>query len=229
MRLKYNSPVILTFTLISTMIHLLNQYVFTINNYFTVPGTLIGAGAPEYMGIVTHILGHSGWEHLLGNFSLILLLGPILEEKYGSGKILLMILITALATGVLNILFLDTGLLGASGIVFMLILLSSITNYKNGDIPITFILVVILYLGKEVWSSFDDDQVSQFGHILGGIFGAIFGFLINRKVIREQTVVNPTSSIPDVNDPINEERSIYSEASHSILEERKSNKENTEE
>jgi len=39
---------------------------------------------------------------------------------------------------------------GASGVVFMFILLSSFVNFKKGRIPITFILVVIIYLGGEV-------------------------------------------------------------------------------
>lgn len=198
MRLKYNSPVILTFTLLSTVVYLCITYIetlnafflnpesdFTLNQYFLVPGTLDDAGFPQYLSIITHILGHSSWEHLLSNFSLILLIGPILEEKYGSGKIFLMIIITALLTGLLNILFLDSALLGASGIVFMLILLSSITNYRNGDIPITFVLVVILYLGKELWGAFEEDKISQFGHIIGGIVGAIFGFVINRQAIEK--------------------------------------------
>jgi membrane associated rhomboid family serine protease len=77
----------------------------------------------------------------MGNFSFILLIGPIVEEKYQSGPMLLMILITALITGVLNIVFFSTGLMGASGIVFMLILLSSFTNFRAGEIPLTFILI----------------------------------------------------------------------------------------
>jgi membrane associated rhomboid family serine protease len=98
------------------------------------------------------------------------------EEKYGSKRLLIMILLTALVTGILNILFFNTGLLGASGIVFMLILLSSFTNVRNGEIPITFILVAFLFLGKEVLESIQNDNISQFAHIIGGICGSIFGF-----------------------------------------------------
>ena len=32
----------------------------------------------------THILGHADWTHLAGNMSYLLLLGPMLEEKYSS-------------------------------------------------------------------------------------------------------------------------------------------------
>jgi GlpG protein len=146
---------------------------------FTVPGNASEYSLPVTLTFVSHIAGHADWQHLVGNFSLILILGPILEEKYGSVKLLIMILFTAIITGILNIILFETGLLGASGIVFMFILLSSITNYRSGEIPLTFILVLVLYIGREFLGVFEEDQVSQFGHILGGICGAIFGFILS--------------------------------------------------
>jgi len=60
----------------------------------------------------------------MNNFLLILLLGPMLEEKYGSKRIAFMIAVTAVVTGVINILlFPRTALLGASGVVFILLIL----------------------------------------------------------------------------------------------------------
>jgi len=104
-----------------------------------------------------------------------------MEEKYGSKFTLFMILITALITGLLNVIFFNTGLLGASGIVFMLILLVSFTNTDGGQIPLTFILVALLFVGKEVLQIMDSDQVSQFAHIIGGVCGSAFGFLGKKK------------------------------------------------
>jgi membrane associated rhomboid family serine protease len=126
--------------------------------------------------LFTHVLGHASMEHLIGNLTFILLVGPIIEEKYGDRKTLLMIVVTALITGLLNVLFFHTGLMGASGIVFMLILLVSFTNSKSGEIPITFILIAILFIGKEVMQSLQNDQISQFAHIIGGVCGSLFGF-----------------------------------------------------
>jgi len=90
-------------------------------------------------------------------------------------------LATALLTGILTITLFSYGVLGASGIVFMLIILSSVTNFKKGELPVTFVLVVFLYLGKEIIQSLNPDQVSQFGHIIGGIFGGIFGFFYSKN------------------------------------------------
>jgi membrane associated rhomboid family serine protease len=105
----------------------------------------------------------------------------MLEEKYGSNNLLTMMFLTALITGILNVVFFSSGLLGASGIVFMMILLSSMTNLRQGKIPLTFVLVVFLFLGKEVLSIFQNNNISEFAHIVGGICGAIFGFMGGAK------------------------------------------------
>ena len=148
-------------------------------SWFTL--TRVSTGEPaSFVTLFSHAAGHVNLEHLIGNLTFILLLGPIVEEKYGSRMTVLMFLVTALITGLLNILFFHTGLLGASGIVFMLILLVSFTNSKSGEIPITFILVALLFIGKEVLQSLQSDQVSQFAHIIGGICGSIFGFVTRR-------------------------------------------------
>ena len=134
-----------------------------------------------YLRLFTHVLGHANWAHYFGNFMMILLLGPILEEKYGSARLALMIAVTAFVTGLLHILFSPFGILGASGVVFMMILLASITNMEAGRIPLTLILVLVLYLGQEVvtWVS-TDTNVAHSAHIIGGLCGAAFGLIANR-------------------------------------------------
>ena len=183
MRISYNSPVILSFALICSIVFFLDQ--FTGNNlmpYFTV-GTSLNAHPITIFSLFSHIIGHGSIEHLLGNMTFVLLLGPIVEEKYGSTKTIFMILVTAFVTGLINTLFFSTGLLGASGIVFMLILLVSFTNVKDGKIPLTFILVALLFIGKEVIQSMQADHVSQSAHIIGGLCGSVFGFLSGKKKI----------------------------------------------
>ena len=51
-------------------------------------------------------------------------------------------------------------------------------NIKEGGIPLTMILVILIYLGTEVWDAFTaHDNISHLTHILGGVCGAVFGFL----------------------------------------------------
>ncbi len=190
MRIRYNAPVTLTFALISAGILAIDQMTghTLILRYFTVPGKhgFIWSDPLGYFRLVTHVFGHAGWPHLLGNFSIILLVGPILEEKYGSFPLFIMMLATALVTGLLNVLFLNTGLLGASGVAFMMILLAPFTNTRSGDIPLTFIIIVILYLTKQIIGSFQNNSIAEFAHIAGGACGSLFGFLHSPKEIGER-------------------------------------------
>lgn len=186
MKIRYNSPVVLTYAIAAAVVMLIDQISggeFAVRN-FAVPGNFSNVAPIGYVRLLTHVLGHADWTHLLANFALILLIGPILEEKYDSWALLLMVVITALVTGVLNVLFLSTGLMGASGVVFMMILLSSFTNIRSGEIPLTFVLVVVIYLAREAVSAFAADSISQFAHIAGGVCGSLFGFVITHSAPR---------------------------------------------
>ena len=105
----------------------------------------------------------------------------MLEEKYGSINLLEMILLTALVSGIMHVaLFPGAALLGASGIVYMLILLSSLASMRQNCIPLTLILVAAIYLGGEVVNGLTaSDNISQLSHIVGGVCGAIFGMALN--------------------------------------------------
>jgi membrane associated rhomboid family serine protease len=181
MKLQYNSPVVLTYALIATGALIANPFTggWLMETFFTIYPVIDLANPLWYLRLFSHVIGHGNWPHLVGNFTFILLIGPILEEKYGSKDLLLMMVVTALVTGLLHIFFFQNGLLGASGVVFMLILLSSYTNAKGG-IPLTFVLIVLLFLGREVIESVRPDQVSQFAHIIGGIMGGLFGNVMER-------------------------------------------------
>jgi membrane associated rhomboid family serine protease len=185
MRIRYNAPVTLTFALISALVLALDQLLSLglRQALFVAHGreAFSFASPMDWIRIFTHIVGHVNWQHLLGNFAIILLIGPILEEKYRSGSLLIMILITALITGLLNALLSPAALLGASGVAFMMILLVSFTNIRNGEIPLTFILILILYLAQELINSFQENQISELAHIAGGACGSLFGFLRPRK------------------------------------------------
>lgn len=205
MKLTYNAPVVLTFTLISAAVLLVDTLTgcseanfldCTLKPYFMTMGTFEFSNPVDYWRLISHAMGHANWAHLFGNFSIILLIGPLLEEKFGSKSLLFMMIFTAIITAILDIVFFDHGGLGASGIVFMMILLSSFANYKSGTIPLTFILVVILFLGQEVWNALKDDNISQFAHILGGMFGAAFGFVSGGSKLAAQAKTSPDPSSP---------------------------------
>ncbi len=179
MKIKYNSPVILTYTIISISVMFLagflgNRFVYSL---FSTPVHAEYYNLFFYFKLISYIAGHANWGHLIGNFIMILLVGPLLEEKYSSSKLLEMIFITAIVTSLVNLLLFPSSIMGGSGISFMLILLASFSNIKAGEIPLTFIIIAVLFLGNEVAASLESDQISQFSHIVGGLVGAGYGFL----------------------------------------------------
>ena len=177
LELQYNSPVILTFFLLSLLVLFLDQWTdgWTTMHLFCVYRSSL-KDPLFYIRLFGHVLGHASWDHFLNNMLLLLVVGPPMEEKYGSKPLLCGMVFTALVTGVLQcVLFPRSGLLGASGIVFMLIMLSSLAGFSGG-IPVTMLLVAALYFGQQVYDIiFVHDNVANFMHIVGGLCGTAFG------------------------------------------------------
>ncbi len=164
LQLQYNSPVILTFFLLSLGVLFLGQWTggWTTTHLFCVYRSSL-KDPLFYVRLFGHVLGHGSWDHFLNNMLLLLVIGPPMEEKYGSIPLLRGILLTALISGILQCaLFPHSALLGASGIVFMLIMLASLSGFSGG-IPVTMLLVAVLYLGQQVYDViFVRDNVANF-------------------------------------------------------------------
>ena len=165
-RLSFNSPVILGFTLACFIVLILDKVTGSASTLalFSVYRSSL-ASPLTYIRFFGHVLG------------------PLLEEKYGSANILFVILATALVTGVINFIFFPhVQLLGASGVVFAFILLASLTSIEEEKIPLTFILVALIYIGQQVYDGlFIRDNVSNLTHILGGIVGSGLGYVMNKN------------------------------------------------
>ena len=191
-KLQYNSPVILTFFLLSLGVLLLDWLTsgWTTLHAFCVYRSSL-ADPMFYVRLFGHVLGHADFDHFLGNMLLLLVIGPPLEEKYGSRTLLAGILLTAGVSGILQCVFFPgSALLGASGIVFMLIMLASLAGMKDGRIPLTLILAAVLYLGQEVYAMvalqiydiiFVRDNVANFMHLVGGVTGTVFGVVLAKR------------------------------------------------
>lgn len=183
-KLQYNSPVVLSFFFLSLAALGLG---FATGGRTTTAFFSVYRASPldplAYVRLFGHVLGHAGWSHFLNNMLLLLVVGPPLEEKYGSRPLLAGMAITALISGVLQcLLFPGSALLGASGIVFMLIMLSSLAGMRSGGIPLTLVLVAALYLGQQVYAAlFTQDNVAYFMHIVGGACGTGFGFACRKR------------------------------------------------
>ena len=183
LRLSFNAPAVLTFTALCVIAQLISMLTRGESNRVLFSVYRASLLDPlTWVRCFTHVLGHAGWEHLLGNIMYILILGPMIEEKYGTATTAFIMAATALVIGVINMVFFPgVMLLGASGIVFAFILIASITIREDNTIPVTFILVALLYIGQQVYQGISQkDNVSQMAHIVGGAVGSVLGFLLNR-------------------------------------------------
>lgn len=183
-KITFNAPITLGFVascFVVTLLGIITSGGSTRLLFMTYHSSL--ANPLTYLRFFTHVFGHAGWSHFIGNASYLLLLGPMLEEKHGSKELLEVIAITAFVTALINyIFFWNIGLCGASGVVFAFILLASFTGFEEGEIPLTFILVTVIFIGQQVYEGIAvRDNISHMGHIVGGMLGAVSGYGLNKK------------------------------------------------
>ena len=183
-KITFNSPVILSFAAVSGIVLLISYLTngWFRDTFFVCYRTSL-TDPLFYLRLFTHVLGHMNLTHYTSNMMMFLLLGPMLEEKYGSKRIIEIILIVAVVTGIVQvILFPTTGLLGASGIVFAFMILASVTGSEKEGIPVTMLIVMAIYIGQEIYNGvIASDNISQITHIIGGILGAIYGLTMRPR------------------------------------------------
>jgi len=181
-----NAPVILWLTIIALAVLVVNQ-VTLVNMTLLFGARRTSLFDPmQYVRLFTHVMVHTNVNHYVSNFMMILAIGPMVEEKYGSDRLIIITVITALITGLVNVIFFPlTVVIGASGIVFMLILMASFTNIRQGKLPVTVLLVAVLYIGNEIMLGlFTVSNISRISHIVGGLCGAVFGVIVHAKKLK---------------------------------------------
>jgi membrane associated rhomboid family serine protease len=184
LRIDYNSPFCLSFALLAMLVYVIAIFSsgWTNAHLFSIPGAASFLDWTTYPRLVLHVLGHASAPHLFANLTVLLLVGPLLEEMYGPGLLFLLAIVTAIITGLIMVLLFSGSLLGASGIVFAFIILSSFANAKSGTIPLTFILISLIFLGNEILRAVgQQDNIAQFAHIAGGLLGGGVGFFMAKR------------------------------------------------
>lgn len=177
-KFDYNSKVIITYLIICLIAWLLNIITRGKSNKLLFESYRSSPLNPlTYVRLFTHSIGHRDWDHLVSNFLIILLIGPMIEEKYGSVNLIIMFLLTSLVIGLFNTIFSNYSILGASGNVYMLIVLSAFSNVQEGTIPITVILICLFYVIGEIKRTITErkSKVYHDGHLIGALCGLAFG------------------------------------------------------
>ena len=134
LQVTFNAPIVLGLVVISfvaTLLGYITNGAVERSLFMTYHSALLSP--LTWIRAFTHIFGHADWAHFAGNMSYLLLLGPLLEEKYGSRTLMAVVAITAVVTSIVNYIFFPAvALCGASGVVFAFILLSSFTSFREG-------------------------------------------------------------------------------------------------
>ena len=182
--LKYNAPVTLSFALLSLLAIALGELTdgWTTQNLFC----FFKSSPNDWLTwprAVLHILGNTSLTECTANIIILLVVGPAAEERFGSAKVLFAVLATAIAAALIMwFLFPTSAIMGASGVLFMMMVLASFASMRGGAIPITLILVLILFLGSEVLQAVTGDAgLQELTHIAGGAVGMVLGFAFSRR------------------------------------------------
>lgn len=186
----YDAPVTVTFALIVIFIFLVDGAIFKdlLSTQYLLSPTAVNGANPfnfkvplSYVQVLFHVFASAEQSTLLSNVIIVLLLGPILEEKYGSVIIGMMMLLSALLSGVLNSSFCLYGASGADPIVFMFVLLNSYISISKKKIPLSAVIVLILFISSEFYAKNPNGFNGILVNIAGGLCGSLLAFLTSPK------------------------------------------------
>ena len=193
LKVSYDAPVTLTFVIICAILFLLSTFAIkngALNKILSSPTSTAGAlpfivSQPiSYLRLLLYIFGAGEGAVLITNLILIMLLGPAMEERYGSVIIGIMIFVSALFSGVLNACFCSESLVGAVPVVSMMIFLNAFMSFSKKKFPLSFAAVMILFVMLEVFSGAGAIRIIIC--IAGGLCGSLFAFLTSPKTRSEK-------------------------------------------
>lgn len=190
LKFHYDSPVMLTFALITLLVFILDAFAFKgkLKEIWLVTPTAAGgqfpfsfSDFPSILRLFIHVFGYSQNEVLICNLIFILLLGPQMEERYGSVIIGIMIFVSSLFSAVLNACFCKNAVCGAEPVVFMLILLWTMMQLSRSKISASAIAVIALFIAMLVFRKNPNGVVGVAVIAAGGLCGSLFAFLTSPK------------------------------------------------
>lgn len=190
LKFHYDSPVMLTFAFVTLIVFILDAFALKgkLKDMWLVTPTAAGgqfpfsfSDFPSILRLFIHVFGYSQNEVLICNLIFILLLGPQMEERYGSVIIGIMIFVSALFSGVLNACFCKNAVCGAEPVVFMLILLWTMMQLSRSKISASAIAVIALFIAMLIFRKNPNGVVGVAVIAAGGLCGSLFAFLTSPK------------------------------------------------
>lgn len=186
----FDSPVTTTFSVLAVLLFIIDSFIVKGKLsalFLTAPTVAEGAFAfnaadpLSYLRIIFHVFGSNNCSLLISNLIIISLLGPILEEKYGSVIIGIMMLLSSLLSGVLAGCFCKTGISGADSIVFMMVLLNSYLSVSKKKIPLSSVIVLVLFIWGQFYADKSNGLIGLLVNVAGGLCGSLLAFFASPK------------------------------------------------
>ncbi len=200
LKISYDAPVTLTFVIVCVILFLLNTYVIkngAVGKVLASPTSTSGSfpfivSQPlSYLRLFLYIFGSDNILFLFSNLYLIMLLGPAMEERYGSVIIGIMIFVSALFSGVLNACFSSKSLIGALPVASMILFLNVFNSFLKKKLPLSFVLIIALFVSLEAYC-----RVNAIHFIIcmaGGLCGSLFALLTSPKTRQERKTAGSAS------------------------------------
>lgn len=210
LKFVYDAPVTITFALLALVIFILDTFVFKgsfSGQWLLTPTVAEGflpfsfSDFPSIVRLFLHVFGYTDPAVLICNLIFILLLGPAMEERYGSVIIGIMIFVAALFSGVLSACFCKVPACGAEPVVFMLVLLCTMMHLSRSKVSASSLAVIALFIGMLVLRKNLNGVVGVVIVVAGGLCGSLFAFLTSPKARKAKKNEAALSEFNDENSP----------------------------
>ncbi len=192
-KISYNAPFTLTFTFVCVFVFLLDNYVLKgfLNNNLLICKAGKGEipfdfkSVKDYFALILHVFAERDISALFINLMFMNILAVPLEEKYGGPILLLMASVTSLISGVLTACIGFTPLAGYLSVILLMIFLSSLDAFQKKQILLSWVLVILAFILRDILSSSTDGTTLNFSarlvtaliNLIAGLAGSLFGFL----------------------------------------------------
>ncbi len=189
-KLSYDAPVTLTFVIATLLLFVINSFLCKgklTTLILSAPTSSVGelpfeVSSPlSYLRLFFYVFGASSGNMMITNLIFILLLGPAMEERYGSVVIGIMIIVSAVFAGVLNACFCQKMLQGPISIVFMMVFLNAFMSFSKKKVPLCFVIILILFVCREIFEQNANGIIGLISSLAGGLCGSLFAFLASPK------------------------------------------------
>ena len=185
LQLVFNSPVILISSLITLLVFILQntaipnliEIIASSNTASLTEQAFSPINPMHYVRLFTLIFGHYNMQTLCINLAIILLLGPRVEERFGTILVFIMFAITSFVAGILSVLFLENSICGLDGIALLLVILTLFECASLKEIYFSYIILLAVLIANTIVFSIQQNNFGILLHYAGSLCASLFGFL----------------------------------------------------